>query len=201
MAPLSSSRLDVRTKKVPGLPVIEDEDSLSLKRDANGLENPSASSGAASHQEDTAKRFSTPPVLPAIPSKKPRRDKGQEEEEGDYDNKASDVIMEDSTSDDEIIRSSSIVAPAAERYSGKLRFLMKDEEDEIFKEFSTGEARDPFTFFANLRKMGVVETTEFAYVVPVKNQSIYNPYNLEIVSYLEIEKGQDYYTLSTEVKV
>jgi hypothetical protein len=179
------------------LPVIEDDEGqLSLKRDANGLDEP-ATVTSSSQQDDSNKRLSTPPVLPAIPSKakKPRHEgQADDEENKSADN---DVVMEDSS--DEIIRSSRTIAPAAERYNGKLRFLMKDEEEEILAEFSTGEVKDPFTFFANLRKKREV-TNEFAYVVPVKNQSIYNPYNLEIVSYLEIEKGQDYYTLSTEVK-
>jgi dynein heavy chain len=59
--------------------------------------------------------------------------------------------------------------------------------------------RNPFTFLEFLEKYP--ETKEFVYLVSATNGNTYNPYNLTIVNFFEIDtKSPDgYYTLSSQV--
>jgi hypothetical protein len=70
---------------------------------------------------------------------------------------------------------------------------------------ATDVIKTPFDFFEFLKENPT--TLEYVYLVPVstnqKGQSTYNPYNLKIVGYFDIDtsSNEGYYTLSALVKV
>lgn len=128
------------------------------------------------NSEDLSGRLTSPPVIPPIPS------------EGQIKKRAKFFAEEDESTPMEI---ENVVAESVQR---KIRLASISSSSQRQLMFQT-----PFEFIEYLQSNPAIK--EFAYGIPkIKSASEpFNPYDLKLVEYSDIDKSTGYYTISRNV--